>query len=108
MRAVLEACVALPVADDVGRGGLVDRQRGRSPQISRLIVTDVDALARRIADRIVRPRAQLVLAAIDRPRVPRTRLGDLETEPWIRDHIDPWRRCPSPLAEDDHVLASIL
>ena len=31
MRDVLEACVALSVPDDIGRRGLVDRQRGRPP-----------------------------------------------------------------------------
>ena len=107
VRDVFEARIALPMPDDVGRGLLADRERRRSPQISSLFVPDIDGLARRIADRIVRPGRELVLAAIDRPRVPRTRLGDLEAETRVCDYIDPRRRRPPSLAEDRHVLASV-
>src|SRR4030095_10105988 len=108
VRDVLEPRVALPMPDDVGRGLFTDRERRRPPQIPGLVVPDVDDLARRIADRIVRPGGELILAAIDRPRVPRTRLGDLEAEVPICDHVDPRRRGPPPLLEDRDVLASIV
>src|SRR5881409_3622279 len=85
--------------DDVGRDLLADRERRRPPQIPGLLIPDVDGLTRRIADRIVRPGRELVLAAIDRPRVPRTRLGDLEAEARIRDHVDPRRRRPPSLVD---------
>ena len=96
VRDVLEARVALPVPDDVRRGLLADRQRRRPPQLARLLVPDVDRLPRRVADRIVGPGRELVLAAVDRPRVPGPALGDLEAEARIRDHVDPRRRRPLP------------
>src|SRR5258705_9872497 len=94
--------------DDVGRGLFTDRERRRPPQIPGLVVPDVDDLARRIADRIVRPGGELILPAVDRPRVPGTRLGDLEAEIPICDHVDPRRRRPPSLLENRYVLTSIV
>src|SRR4029450_11100635 len=59
-----------------------------------------------VADRIVRPGRELVLAAVRAPRVARARLGDLEAELRVRHHVDPWSRGPLPLTEDRDVLAT--
>ena len=104
---VLEAAVALAVPGDVGRL-LRGSAARRAPQLAGLLVPDVDRLARRVADRVVRPRRELVLAAVDRPRVarPRTRRPGSRTR--VRDDVDPGRRRPLPLAEDGDVLPPVL
>ena len=104
---VLESAVALSMPDDVGLPGLTNRKRGGAPEIARLLIADVDRLARRIADRIVRPGGELVLTAVERPRVSRARLGDLEAEAGIGDHVDPGRRRLPFRLEDRHVLPSV-
>ncbi len=55
MRDMFETAVALPVPDSVGRGLLQDRKRGRPPQVSRVLITHIDCLPRRVANGIVRP-----------------------------------------------------
>ena len=77
---VLEAAVAGSVPDDVRRVLPSDRAAPSGPTLAAVIVPQVDALAHRIADRVVRPRRQLVLAAVLRPGVSRPGLGDLEAE----------------------------
>src|SRR2546428_4727868 len=106
VRGMLEAAVALPMPRDVGPAVLTDRERRRSPQRAALFIPDVQRLPRGIPDRIVGPGGELILAAVDRPRVPGARFGDLEPEAVIRDHVDPGGRRPLALAQDDHVLAA--
>ena len=53
----LEAAVALAVCRDVTTIRQADRVRGGCPDVAGLLVTQVDDFGRRIADRIVRPRA---------------------------------------------------
>src|SRR5262249_48946896 len=108
VRVVGESTVAVPVATLVRPGVLPDRQERRAPQTAAVLVAHVDDLARLVADRIVRPGPELVLAAVERPRVPGARLRDLEAEPLVRDHVDPRRRRPVPLVEHDRVLAAVL
>src|SRR5947209_20556385 len=91
---MLEAAVALPMPRDVGPGLLTDREQRRSPQRAALLIPDVQRLPRGIPDRIVGPGGELILAAVDRPRVPGARFGDLEPEAVIRDHVDPGGRRP--------------
>src|SRR3990172_10822523 len=104
---LLRSTVALEVTNDVGPGLLPNRQRRWAPQLATLLVPDVDRLARGVAHRIVRPRGELVFAAVDRPCVPRTRFGDLEAEARIRDHIHPGGRRALSLAKERHVFPSL-
>ena len=53
-----------------------------------------------IADRIVRPGRQLVLATVDRPGIAAAFGGDLKAERGIGDDIDPGRRRRLALAEE--------
>ena len=103
---VLEAAVAGAVAGDVGRLRASDRLRRRAPELAGVVVADVDRLARRVADRVVGPRRELVLAAVARPRCSRTRTrrpGTRTTELAITFSHGAGVDWPGP--EDDDVLA---
>src|SRR6185503_8137662 len=65
-------------------------------------------LAGRVADGIVRPRGELVLAAVERPRVARARLGHLKAEARVRHDVDPGRRRAPALLENRDVLAPMV
>ena len=104
---MLEAAVALAVSGDIGPSLLADRQHRRAPQLATVFIPHVDRLARRVADRVIRPRSELILAAVERPGVTRARLRDLKAKGRIRDHVDPGRRRPLSLAENRHVLTAI-
>ena len=106
MRRVLETAVALAVSGDVRRGLFANRHRRGAPERSTVLVAYVDHLARPVADGVVRPRGELVLAAVDRPRVASALDRHLEAERGVGDDVDPGRRCPLPLAEDGHVFPS--
>ncbi len=78
------------------------------PQTSTaVLIPNIERLARRVADGIVRPRRELVLAAVHRPREARARLGGLETEIRVGHHVDPGSRGPLPLAQSRDVLAAV-
>ncbi len=101
---MLEPAVPGAVTGDVGRLLAADRQRRRAPQLAGVVVADVDRLAHRVADGIVRPRRELVLAAVPRPGVAGARLGDLEPERRVGDDVQPRRRRRLSGAEDRDVL----
>ena len=105
---VLEAAVSGAVARDVGRVRAANRLRRRAPQLTAVVVADVERLARRIADRIVGPRRQLVLAAVPGPGVAGAGLGDLEPERRVGDDVEPRGGRRLARAEDDDVLAAVL
>ena len=102
---VLEPAVAGTVTGDVGRFLAADRLGRRTPQLAGVVVPDVDRLAHRVADRVVGPRGELVLAAVPGPGVARPGLGDLEPERRVGDHVQPRRRGRLSRAEDRDVLA---
>src|SRR5207247_9838046 len=95
-----------PSRHAVGPGRLAGAGQRRSRPRAALLIRDVQRLPRGIPDGIVGPGGELILAAVDRPRVPGARFGDLEPEAVIRDHVDPGGRRPLALAQDDHVLAA--
>src|SRR5438874_10099851 len=107
MRGVLEDAVSLAVTNRIARGILANRQRGGSPKFIGIFVANVDRLTRLVTDRVVRPRGDLILAAIDRPGIARPFGRDLEAERGIGDHVDPWRRGPLPLAENRHIFTAV-
>ena len=108
VRGVLETAVALAVPNDIGRGLLANRQRGGAPEFAVVFVANVDHFARPVADRIVGPRRELILLAVDRPRIAAAFDRDLEAEGRVGDDVDPGRRRPLPLAEDRHVFAPVV
>ena len=105
---VLEPAVPGTVTGDVRRLLAADRLGRRAPQLAAVVVPDVDRLAHRVADGVVGPRRELVLAAVPRPRVARPGLGDLEPERRVGDHVQPRRRGGLPGAEDRDVLAPVV
>src|SRR6185437_4461935 len=77
------------------------------PQFAAVFVTNVKHLARPIADRVIGPWADLVLLAVDAPRVATALDRHLETERGVGDDVDPWCRCPLSLAEDGHIFRAV-
>ena len=104
---VLEAAVAPAVAGDIGRREVADRQRRRTPELARVVVPQIERLARAIGHRIVRPRRDLVLAAVDRPGVAAAFCADLEAERRIGDDVDPRRRRRLARPQDRHIFPSV-
>ena len=103
-RCVFEAAVASPVPRDIGRLRVADGQRGRTPEIAGFVVSDVEGFARGVADRIVRPRGELVIAAIGGPGAAAAFGRRLETERRIGDHVDPRRRRRLAGPEHRHIF----
>src|SRR5690606_28116684 len=81
---------------------------GRTPQFVGVIVTQIENFSGRVADRIVRPRRQLVFAAVPAPGATAAQLRYYKAELGIGDHIDPGSRCPLAVVEHNHIFASIL
>jgi hypothetical protein len=108
VRLVLEPAVALPVTGDIDREVVADRKRGRPEEGAAVVVTHVDDLARPVADRIVGPGGDLVLATVDRPGAASALGRHLEAERRVGDDIDPWRRRPLPGAQDGDILPALL
>ena len=104
VRSMLETAVALAMPDDIGRGLFANRQRRGTPEFAAVFVANVEHFARPIADRIVGPRSDLILLAIDRPRVTAALDGYLEAEGGIGDDVDPRRRRPLPFAKDGYIF----
>src|SRR5688572_10445166 len=98
--------VALAVADGVGPpapGG----KRCRRPELARVVVTQIERLARRIPHRVVAPGRQAVAVAVLGPGEAWAQLGGDEPERRVRDHVRPWRWRDRPvrLVDVDDVLA---
>ena len=105
---VLEAAVPPPVVNDVRRLLHANRLRARAPDLAGFVVANVDRLADRIPDRVVRPRRDLVLAAVAGPGVAAARFGHEEPELGIGDHVRPRRGRRLAGTEDDDVLAPVI
>ena len=88
---VLEAAIAPTMTGDIGRRGLADGNRCRTPDLAGFVVAHIENLARGIADRIVGPRGELVFAAVGRPSVAAAFGRGLEAEARIGDDVDPGR-----------------
>ena len=99
--------IAMSVSHHVLARSLANGQRRRRSTAPRVVVADVEHLARRIAHRIVRPGGEQVLLAVDGPRAARARLGHEASEVRVGEHVDPRRRRPLPRAEDRHVLPPV-
>ena len=73
-------------------GWLANRAWGRSPQITVGVIAQKDAIARRIAHRIVVPRSDAVEEAVRGPRDSASSLAHAESTDGIPHDIDPRRR----------------
>ena len=89
---MLEAAVAPAVPHDIGRRLVTDRQRRRRPELAAVVIAHVEDLAGPVADRIVRPGRELVVAAVLRPGIAAALGRHLEAERRVGDDIDPGRR----------------
>ena len=107
MRLTFEAAVSLAVARDEMAAVIADRRSRRAPEFARVLVLDIDDLARPIGHRIIRPRRELILFTVDRPGVTAPLNRDLKAERRIRDHIDPWSRCALASTQNGHIFASV-
>ena len=96
-----------------GRGGPYrsPRRRGwerrRAPQVAGVVVAQIEGFAASIADGVVRPRRDLILATVDRPGVAAALGSRLEAERRIGDDVDPRRGRRLARPEDRHILASV-
>jgi hypothetical protein len=86
-----EARVALAVADRHGCSRS-ERQRCWRPEVTGLLVAQIDRFAGRIRSRIVGPRTEAIRLAVARPAVAKTCLRHQTSEPRIGEHIRPGSR----------------
>ena len=108
MAGVLEDAVALAVPDDV-RLTLANRQRCSGPDRAGIFIAKIDYFSGRIADSVVGPRRETILAAVERPRATTAGFGDLKPKLHrVADHITPGRRCQLFRTEEGDVFASAL
>ena len=89
---MLEAAITPTMTSHIGRRGLADGNRCRTPDLAGFVVAHIESLARGVADRIVGPRSELVFAAVTRPSVAAAFGRGLEAEARIGDDVDPGRR----------------
>src|SRR5208337_5121241 len=61
---MFEAAITPTMTGDIGRRGLADGNRCRTPDLAGFVVAHVESLARGIADGIVGPRGKLVFATV--------------------------------------------
>ena len=88
-----EPAVAEAVAD---RAGSRRRHRpgGRRPEAEDVLVAQIEGLAMRVADRVVVPGREPVLAAVARPGGGGAALGGDEAEGLVGDHVGPGQGRP--------------
>jgi len=104
---MLEPAVSLAVTNDIRRSRVPDRQSGRPPQGTAILVAHEENLARPIGHGIVRPGRQLVFPAVDGPGVTGAFGRNLETEGGVGDHVDPGRRRHLSGVQRDHVFPAV-
>src|SRR4029077_5396158 len=97
MRVAFKDCVALTVTNQ-SRFRPGDRKRRRAPDLAGLLVTQIDDLAGRIANRVVAPRSQAVELAVKRPGKSCPALGHHKPETRVGHDVDP-RRWGKPRPE---------
>ena len=103
-----EDAVALAVPRLVSGRRVADHGGEWREAAARRLVVDVDRFARPIGDRIVRPRRQLVVAAVAAPGEGRAFGRTVEAERRVRDDVDPGLRRGAVAGEPDDVFAPLL
>src|SRR5579859_417925 len=105
---MLEPAVSPTVASHISRGLAPDRRRRRGPQVTRLLVPHIECLSWPVADRVVGPGRELVLATVDRPGVAAAFGRHLKAEDGIGDYVDPGRGRRLSWAQGRYILPTIL
>src|SRR3972149_5803482 len=105
---MLEPAVSWSVAGDIGRRLVPDRHGRRTPQVARVVVAQIERLARTIGDRVVRPGGDLAFAAVDGPGVAAAFGSHLKAESGVGDDIDPGGRRRLTGAEDRYIFPSVV
>ena len=108
VRRMLEPAVSPPVAGDVAAHLVADRQGSRAPQGTSVVVVHIERLPRTIGDRIVRPRGELVLAAVHGPGGAAAFSRHLKAESGIGDDVYPGGRRRLTRAKDRYIFPSVL
>src|SRR6185295_11532310 len=103
--AILKNAITCSMTDEIRCIG-AGRQRCRRPDLTSILVTQVNGLARRVTDRIVMPGGESVLTAIDCPGATHAGLRNKESELRVGDYIGPWCRSPLAALEIDNIFAS--
>ncbi len=75
--------------------------------VAGLLVPQIERLAGAVGHRVVRPRGELVLAAVSRPGVAAALGRDLKAEAGIGDDVDPWRRRRLARRAARHIFAAV-
>src|SRR5680860_762827 len=89
---MFENCVSGPMANKVWLPGISGLWCWR-PDLTGLLITQIQCFASWISDRIVRPGCQPVFTTIDCPGRLTPRLSNHETELWVTNYIYPGGRC---------------
>ena len=105
---MFEAAVSTAVAGDIGRGFVANGQRGGAPQFAGVIITQIERFAWTVGNGIVRPRRELVFAAVDGPCVAASLSRRLKAEGRIGDDVDPWRGRRLARAKNRHIFLAAL
>ncbi len=103
---MLEAAVAETVARGVA-AGIAERAGRRREHRAGSVVADVEGLAGRVGGGIVRPRSQLVVAAVLGPGIAAAGGRDLKAEAFVGDDVDPGRRGAGAGVEGDDIFAAV-
>ena len=107
VRKVAEAAVAEAMTRHI-TSLVPDRLGRRAPEVERLLVADVKRLAGRVADRVVGPLRDLVLAAVLGPAIGAAVTRHLKTEGGIGDDVDPGHGSGRPVFQHGHVFRAVL
>src|ERR1700679_665702 len=105
---MLETGVPVSVTRDISRAIVSFGKGSWAPYVPGFVVAQVERLAPPIPDGVIRPRRQLILAAVDRPAIAAAFSRHLEAEGRIRNDVDPRRRRGLAWADHGHVFFSAL
>ena len=104
---VLESAVSLSVPRNVEVAlGMADRRGRRPPHLAAFLIAQIQHLAGPIGDRIIRPRSDLMFAAVERPGEAAAVGRNLKSKVRIGDHIDPGRGRRLSRTQNSHVFTA--
>ena len=95
------------VSRDIGAGP-PDWQGCRGPDLIGVKVVQINRLANRVSHRIVRPRRDLIFAAVFRPDMARSFGRDLKSEIRVGNDVDPGCRGGFAVPQDRHIFAPLI
>ena len=103
---MLEHCVAKAMTNDIGRSAAGRQWCGR-PELSGLLIANIESLSSAVKDRIIAPWSQSEFMRVLNPGVGGTALRNNRPEVGIGQHIDPWRRSHLSRLEGDDILVTV-